>query len=252
MIVHSAVLSTPYDRMEHFMKNSNLRVLIVDDELDIRVVLADLLSMQGYEVMTAQDGIDALKQMANGLPDVIMSDLRMPVMSGYEFMSVLRRRFPQIPVIAVSGEYRKGEMPSHIPADAYLSKGDYRIEELCKVILELSCAYPIRPAGHVGGLRAKPVPIGADGNLILQCTTCLRPFQVEARGMNGGLHAASCASCQTFISFEIDHSQDHLILQSLPSLFEGMALPDSTNETPLEQRPHTPSSPLNGRSDRDS
>ena len=197
------------------MKKSCLRVLVVDDEPAIRTVLCDLLMMEGYEVLSAQNGIDALRRMVEPFPNVVISDLRMPVMSGYEFMSVLRHRFPQIPVIAVSGEYRTGEMPDHVPADAFLAKGSYLIAELCQLITELECVHPIRPPTSMH--HDLPVPIDAHGNLLLQCPNCLRPVQKEALGLNGGFHTAQCASCQTFIKFQIDHQHKSKKLQVVQS-----------------------------------
>jgi CheY-like chemotaxis protein len=172
--------------------------------------------MQDYLVTTAMDGIDAIRQLVDPLPDVIISDLNMPVMSGYEFMSVVRRRFPQIPVIAVSGEYRKGEMPAHVPADAYFPKGAYLVEELCTAIKELVCGFPLRPKRDQSD-DSNPVPIDGFGKLLLQCTHCLRPIKMDAGGLNGGFHSAQCNSCQTFIRFQIDHQSGNLTLQATPS-----------------------------------
>src|SRR5438105_5210039 len=80
-------------------------VLIVDDESSIRNSLAMVLEAEGYETSMAVDGFDALLLLKRTLPDIVLSDLNMPRMSGFEFLSVLRRRFPQISVIAMSGAY---------------------------------------------------------------------------------------------------------------------------------------------------
>ena len=56
--------------------------------------------MEGYEVGIAKDGFAALALMRGALPDLIVSDLKMPNMSGFEFLSIARRRFLQIPTIA--------------------------------------------------------------------------------------------------------------------------------------------------------
>jgi CheY-like chemotaxis protein len=71
------------------------RILVVDDEECIREVFGQLLQREGYEVATAKDGFDALLKLKQFLPDVIISDLNMPRMSGFEFLSVVRRRFLQ-------------------------------------------------------------------------------------------------------------------------------------------------------------
>ena len=57
------------------------RILVVDDEESIRSVFAQLLQREGYEVTTAEDGFEALLQLKQFLPDVIISDLNMPKMS---------------------------------------------------------------------------------------------------------------------------------------------------------------------------
>src|SRR3954447_13182362 len=81
------------------------RILLVDDEASILESTAKLLGAAGYDVRTAQHGFEALLQLKRETPDVIISDLNMPQMSGFEFLSVVRRRFPEIPVVAVSGAY---------------------------------------------------------------------------------------------------------------------------------------------------
>jgi CheY-like chemotaxis protein len=76
-------------------------ILVVDDEKSVRESQALLLRASGYDVSMAENGLDALLQLKTpNLPDLIISDLNMPHMSGFELLSVLRRRFPQISVIA--------------------------------------------------------------------------------------------------------------------------------------------------------
>jgi CheY-like chemotaxis protein len=81
------------------------RILVVDDDPMVRETSGLVLMKQGYEVRTSEDGFSALIKLRTALPDLIISDLRMPNMSGFELLSVVRRRFPQIPVIAISGEF---------------------------------------------------------------------------------------------------------------------------------------------------
>lgn len=79
------------------------RVLVVDDDESIRELFTLLLRKEGYEVTAAENGFDGLLKLKKLVPDVIISDLNMPKMSGFEFLSVVRRRFPEISVIASSG-----------------------------------------------------------------------------------------------------------------------------------------------------
>ena len=65
-------------------------VLIVDDEPSIRQLIATLLTLEGFDVSTAPDGRAALKQILAIAPDVVISDVRMPLMNGYELLTTLR------------------------------------------------------------------------------------------------------------------------------------------------------------------
>jgi CheY-like chemotaxis protein len=86
------------------------RVLVVDDEPSIREITGLMLQSEGYEVLTATDGLDGLHALNKFRPEVIISDLNMPRMSGFEFLSIVRKRFPQIATIAMSGDYIPSEI----------------------------------------------------------------------------------------------------------------------------------------------
>jgi CheY-like chemotaxis protein len=75
---------------------SRHQVLIVDDDAGVRDSLALLLKASGYEVSTATNGVEALVLLKSGLPAVLLSDLNMPQMSGYELLSTVRQQFPQL------------------------------------------------------------------------------------------------------------------------------------------------------------
>ena len=85
-----------------------IKLLIVDDEPATRKLLSQIFGQMGHSVRTAQDGFSALEQIRESMPDVLLSDLHMPGMSGFELLSVVRRRLPGIYVIATSGAYRGG------------------------------------------------------------------------------------------------------------------------------------------------
>ena len=137
------------DRVEHRKASSQGRVLVVDDEAANRELISDILADEGYDVVTAQDGLDALNQLAVPLPDVIISDLRMPRMSGVEFLAVVRRKYQDVPLIAISGEFEGNEVPPGVPADAYLPKGSYTFEQLRTTITELISAPPSKPRSAI-------------------------------------------------------------------------------------------------------
>lgn len=145
------------------------RILVVDDEPLIRQTSALVLAERGYEVLTAGDGFEALVELRESLPDVIISDLSMPNMSGFEFLSVVRRRFPHIPVIAISGQFELTR-PIGLIADCYFSKGHYSPEELFANISELLHERSLRP--HLEKPDKAPVwiPRNASGYVVITCT----------------------------------------------------------------------------------
>lgn len=99
------------------------KMLIVDDEDSIRMTMSHALTEIGYSVRTAEDSFAALAEMRQETPDILVSDLNMPGMSGYELLSVVRHRFPAIQTVAMSGAFSGNEVPSGVVADAFYQKG---------------------------------------------------------------------------------------------------------------------------------
>jgi CheY-like chemotaxis protein len=187
------------------------RVLVVDDEPSIREAAGAILESQGYEVLTVADGLNGLHALSRSLPDVIISDLNMPRMSGFEFLAIVRKRFPHIATIATSGEYIPGENPSGILADAFLQKRHYTIKELFQEISRLLSASPIRSEREKRDIAPLFVPRDKAGYLIITCPKCLRPNKLGAMGLNGGIHQTTCNSCHEPVKFEINHEIEPLI-----------------------------------------
>jgi chemosensory pili system protein ChpA (sensor histidine kinase/response regulator) len=79
-------------------------VMVVDDSLTVRKITARLLEREGYRVLTAKDGLDALAQMADALPDVVLVDIEMPRMDGFDLTRNLRGdpRTRALPIIMIS------------------------------------------------------------------------------------------------------------------------------------------------------
>jgi CheY-like chemotaxis protein len=145
------------------------------------------------------------------LPDVIISDLNMPRMPGFEFLAVVRQRFPHIATIAMSGGYSTGEIPLGILADAFLQKGRYTVKELFEEVAKLLAASPIRSERKKSDIAPLFVPRDRAGYLIITCPKCLRPNKLEAMSLNGGIHQTICQSCSMPVKFEINHEIEPLI-----------------------------------------
>src|SRR5690349_22580891 len=128
---------------------SKHEILVVDDDSAIRDSLGLVLQSGGYEITTATNGFDALLQLKRRLPAIVLSDLNMPQMSGFEFLSVVRRRFPQISVIAMSGAYHSGDaVPGGVIADAFYAKGESHPEILLSTVAGLIQTSESQAAAH--------------------------------------------------------------------------------------------------------
>ena len=113
------------------------RLLVVDDDPGLLLAVSDTLRAEGYSVKTARRGADALTIIAQSLPDLIISDIRMPGMDGYQFVRNLRSnpRTRLIPVVFLTA---KDETVDRIAGfrtgvDAYITK-PFETEELVTVI----------------------------------------------------------------------------------------------------------------------
>lgn len=117
--------------------NLSKRLLIVDDEPNLLRAVAACLRGEGYEVDTARSGEEALVHIAQRLPDLIVSDIRMPRMDGYAFARQLRGnpRTDLIPIIFLTAKDESSERITGIRSgvDAYLTK-PFEPDELVAVI----------------------------------------------------------------------------------------------------------------------
>lgn len=105
------------------MLNTKSNLLIVEDEPAIRSSLALILTEIGYSVRIAEDGLSALAEIQQEIPEILLSDLNMPGMTGFELLTVVRHRFPAIQTVAMSGAFSGNEVPSGVAADAFYQKG---------------------------------------------------------------------------------------------------------------------------------
>src|SRR5271154_6961265 len=98
------------------MPGAKIKILIVDDDDALRTSLSSIFTTFGHTVRSAEDGFSALVEIRRSIPDVLISDLNMPGMSGFELLSVVRRRMPGIYVIASSGAFTGNSVPHGIAA----------------------------------------------------------------------------------------------------------------------------------------
>jgi CheY-like chemotaxis protein len=100
-----------------------LRLLVVDDDHDTRVALRDLLELEGYLVVTAAHGCQALEVLRaeSHLPDLILMDLHMPLMDGWGLAEALKAdpQWARLPIVAYTGSTAETRPP---PVDAIMRK----------------------------------------------------------------------------------------------------------------------------------
>jgi CheY-like chemotaxis protein len=193
--------------------SSSYEILVVDDDAAVRDSLALLLRPEGYGVKVAVDGFDALLQLKKSLPDIVISDLNMPQMSGFEFLSVVRRRFPQISVIAMSGAYPSGDVvPGGVIADAFYAKGRGNPEVLLQIVANLLRTASAHAVDHER--QSAPVWIPRNGTdshgipyVVLTCTECLRSFPLSVRSEDlQKIQETPCRFCPNTVRYIIDFS----------------------------------------------
>lgn len=188
------------------------RVLVVDDDESVREVFALILRREGYEVTAAENGFDGLLKLKQLVPDVIISDLNMPKMSGFEFLSVVRRRFPKISVIASSGAYESRVVPTGVLADAFYAKGQDHPETLLNIVAALIQTSAEQAKTHQDGSAPVWIPRnGKDSNgipyIVITCTECLRSFPLNVtKEESPEVLETQCLFCSNPVRYIIDFS----------------------------------------------
>ncbi len=112
------------------------KILVVEDEESLRLFYEEELRAEGYEVITAKNGKEAIKQVEEGSPDLIVLDIVMPVMDGMEALSRILRKDRKIPIILNTSYTGYREDFMSWAADAYVTKST-DLTELKSKIQEL-------------------------------------------------------------------------------------------------------------------
>lgn len=182
----------------------NYRILLVDDDKELLQTTADVFKREGYFVETARDGFEALAVLRGGRPEILVSDLNLPNMSGFELLAVIRKRFPGIGVIAYSDAFSPLG-PEGILADRFLRKGENSTFELLEEVRDLLEELPLRAQ------QAKPetapawLPRSATGYVVVTCPFCLRSFSVPTRDIEFGVvHKDECLDCGAEVAYRLD------------------------------------------------
>lgn len=188
------------------MPDAQAKLLIVDDDPSLRMSLSHIFTELGYSVRSAEDGFSALFEIRQEIPDIILSDLNMPGMSGFEFLSVVRRRFPGIHVIAMSGAFSGDGVQAGVAADAFYEKAT-GLGSLLQIVEAVT--HPERPTIQLPS-RLAPIWIQSNGHdpsgeayVVIACPECLRTFpQVLGKAISP-IYETACVHCSSLIHFAI-------------------------------------------------
>jgi CheY-like chemotaxis protein len=179
------------------------------------MLLSQILARDGYTTRSAEDGLSALAEIRREVPDLLLSDLNMPGMSGFELLRVVRRRFPSIRAIAMSGAFSGDEVPSGVAAEAFFQKGR-GFGDLLRMIKSL----PL-PARRAQQPDAAPSPVwvaryqrnaAGEGYATIECSECLGTFPQVLNGAIHPINEADCLFCGSLVRYTIFQSEDRASL----------------------------------------
>ena len=192
------------------MTDTKAKVLVVDDEPLVRTTMSLVLGEIGYRVRSADNGFSALREIRHVMPDILLTDLNMPGMSGFEFLSVVRRRFPSVRVIAMSSAYAGADPPHGVAADAFYQKGTHPTL-LLRILEDIT-----RPGQPLLGRRPRilaPIWVPSNGHnasgemyVTIACPECLRAFPQTIDQTAATTLETRCAWCCVPIQCAIVHS----------------------------------------------
>jgi chemotaxis protein histidine kinase CheA len=112
------------------------RVLVADDSVVVRELIADVLTSAGFEVHTTKSGREALLAFEQLRPGLLISDVEMPEMDGFELLAAVRERDQLLPVIMLTarGTAEDRRKASRLGANAYIAKGEFKSDSLVDVV----------------------------------------------------------------------------------------------------------------------
>jgi chemosensory pili system protein ChpA (sensor histidine kinase/response regulator) len=140
-IASSTALQAPAEAVESI--STLPTVMVVDDSLTVRKITGRLLAREGYQVLTAKDGVDALEQMLDIIPDVLLVDIEMPRMDGFDLTRNVRAdaKLKHVPIIMITSRTadKHRNYAFEIGVNNYLGK-PYQEDELMELVGEYTKA----------------------------------------------------------------------------------------------------------------
>lgn len=97
-------------------------ILVVDDDVSIVETLSEFLEMEGYTVVQASNGAEALERIREERPGVVLLDMRMPVLDGWGFTGALREQGMELPIVVMTAAHDARQWAQEVGAAGYIAK----------------------------------------------------------------------------------------------------------------------------------
>jgi len=110
---------------KNFVSDRRKKILVADDELSICILVEEILASSGYTVITALDGLEAYEKVVSEKPDLVILDLLMPKMTGFEVLKEIRKENKNVPVLVMTAIYKKASqvlVVKELGANGYIEK----------------------------------------------------------------------------------------------------------------------------------
>lgn len=133
------------------MTSSLARILVAEDELSLNDLLQDALRMNGYETISAKHGLEALRLIREQKPDLVILDINMPQVDGFEVIKKIRKENNNVPVIVLTARDQKDDKATGfgLGADDFVTKPFGLEELLMRVAAVLRRSKNVKPSGNL-------------------------------------------------------------------------------------------------------
>ena len=174
------------------------KILLVEDDNNLREIYGARLLAEGYDIVSAKDGEEALSMAVAEKPDLIISDIMMPKISGFDMLDILRAtpqtKDTKVIMMTALSQAEDRERGERLGADRYLVKSQVTLEDVVKVVQEVLVADGGTPAPAAA--PAAPAPAPAPAPVATPAEPTVTPAQTStdsgsAKGSNADLESAS-------------------------------------------------------------
>lgn len=135
-------LTNVKNREDNLMSNRRYKILVVEDDQNLRITLTELLRLEGFAVVTARDGDEGYLQAMAHQPDLVITDLNMPILDGVELARLLRRqrgKISAVPIVALSANLNDYNLSEKMNAgiDRFIDKSSNDRQSLMVTVKSL-------------------------------------------------------------------------------------------------------------------